>query len=597
MRIEDYGFVGNLETAALIGTNGAVDWFCVPRFDSPACFAALLGDESNGAWTIAPKGEVRRTTRRYRDDSLVLETLVETDGGAIQLIEFMPVHEPYPSLVRIVEGVRGTVPVAMTMRVRFGYGDLAPWTRWIDEACTLTACGDALALRANRKFGIVDHDAEGSFDVGPGERIVFVLTWYPSHRHPPPEIDPEAALEATLTHWRTWSAGIGYRGDYRPAVMRSLLALKALIFESDGASVAAVTTSLPELIGGAKNWDYRFSWVRDSAFTISALMEGGMYEEIRAWRDWVLRALAGRPERMQIMYGIRGERRIDEYTLDHLAGYEGSRPVRIGNAAYQQFQLGIYGETMSAMYLAHQHGVELDDSAWAMIQILLDHVEQVWEQPDSGIWESRGEPRHYTHSKVQAWNAFNRAVKLAREHGFPGPVERWEAVAARIHAQVCDRGFDRALGSFIQFYGSSHLDASLLLIPIVEFLPATDPRVTGTVAALERALLADGFLYRTTNDPETSQAAPGPTEGAFLPANFWLVENYMLQGRSDDARQLFERLIATANDVGLLSEEYDPKRKRLVGNFPQTLTHAALINAAKRIADLTPKAAQSRGPL
>ncbi len=550
-------------------------------------FAALLGDTANGTWRIAPAAEVRSSTRQYRGNTMVLETTHVTANGTVRVTDFMhALRDPGPHVVRIVEGIAGEVAMEMLLYARFGYGDLPPWTRWIGDACTLTAVGDALALRSDVPLTIEEHDPCAEFVVRAGERRSFVLSWYPSHHDPPDALDANAALEATVKWWSDWSAQIKTHAFYPAAVTRSLLILEALTYAPSGAGVAAVTTSLPEVIGGSKNWDYRYAWVRDSTFTINALLTSGLVDEARAWRDWVLCALAGRPENMQIMYGINGKRRIDEYELP-LAGYEGSKPVRVGNAAYQQFQLGIYGETMGAIYVAHEHGVEIDDSAWAMITILLEHVEKVWDQPDSGIWESRAEPRHYTHSKVLAWRALDAAVKALDAFGYRGPRERWQALADHIHADVCDKAFDAKRNTFVQSYGSSALDAALLMIPLVGFLPAGDPRMRGTTDALEAALLQDGFLFRTTADPETQAKHPDP-EGAFLACNFWLVENYVLQGRHDEARVLFERLIGVANDVGMLAEEYDPTGKRQVGNVPQTLSHASLVNAAARLASVVP---------
>ena len=547
-------------------------------------FAALLGDASNGCWRIAPVGDVRSSTRQYRGETMVLETTHVTATGTIRVTDFMHAFRgPGPHIVRIVDGIDGEVPAEMILNARYGYGDLPPWTRMIGDACTMTAVGDAMALRCDVPITIEEHDPRAAFSVRAGERRSFVLSWYPSHHTVPEALDPNWALEATAKWWGDWTAQIVTKTDYPAIVHRSLMILEALTYAPSGAGVAAVTTSLPEVIGGSKNWDYRYAWVRDSTYTISALLQGGLVDEARAWRDWLLCALAGRPENMQIMYGIDGQRRIDEYELPALAGYENSRPVRIGNAAYQQFQLGIYGETMGAIYLAHKSGVEIDEAAWGMISVLLEHVEKVWETPDSGIWESRAEPRQYTHSKVQAWCALDHAVRAMDDFGYRGPRERWRAVADRIHADVCAQAFDAGRNTFVQSYGSTALDAALLMIPIVGFLPADDPRMRGTTDALEAALMQNGFLYRTTADPET-QATHSDPEGAFLACNFWLVENYVMQGRDEEARVLFERLIGVANDVGMLAEQYDPTLKRQTGNVPQTLSHASLVNAAVRLA-------------
>jgi GH15 family glucan-1,4-alpha-glucosidase len=543
-----------------------------------------LGDASNGTWRIAPAGEVRSSTRRYRGETMVLETTHVTADGTIRVTDFMHAfRDPGPHIVRIVEGIDGAVPVEMAVNARFGYGDLPPWTRQIGDAWTMTAVGDALALRCDVPLTIADHDPRAAFTVRSGERKSFVLSWYPSFYDVPAGLNANDALEKTLAWWTTWAKRIDLKTGYPDMVRRSLMLLEALTYAPSGAGVAAVTTSLPEVIGGSKNWDYRYAWVRDSTFTISALLRSNLVDEARAWRDWVLCALAGRPENMQVMYGISGARRIDEYEIPRLPGYEGLRPVRIGNAAYRQFQLGVYGETMSAIYNAHEHGVEIDESAWAMISLLLEHVERVWDKPDSGIWESRAEPRHYTHSKVQAWNALDCAVRALDTFGYAGPRDRWRALADRIHADICAQAYDPQRNTFVQSYGSNALDAALLIMPLVDFLPANDPRMRGTVAALEGALMHAGFLFRTTADPQT-QAERSEPEGAFLACNFWLVENYVMQGRDDEARELFERVIGIANDVGMLSEEYDPFLKRQVGNVPQTLSHASLVNAAHRLA-------------
>jgi GH15 family glucan-1,4-alpha-glucosidase len=582
--IEDYALIGDLGSAALVARDGSIDWLCLPRFDSDALFAALLGDASNGSWQLGPRDGAQRTTRRYLDDTLVLETTHMTATGTMRTLDFMHAQRrPGPHVVRIVEGIAGTVPVTMTLRARFGFGDLPPWTRRIGDAYTMTAVGDALALRSDVELSIDGHDPVAAFALRAGERHAFVLAWYPSHQDVPPALDPRGALDETTDWWRAWAAQISYDGAYSGVVRRSLFMLKALTYAPSGASVAAITTSLPEALGGSKNWDYRYAWVRDSTYTIAAFMNGGLIDEARAWRDWLLCALAGRPGSLQIMYGVTGARRIEEFELPDLRGYADSRPVRIGNAAYRQFQLGVCGETMGAIAVAARHGVEIDAAAWAMIAELLAHVETVWEQPDSGIWESRAAPQHYTHSKVQAWNAFAGAVEMIDAYGFAGPRARWQAVAERIHADVCARAFDPGRNTFVQAYGSQALDAALLLIPAVGFLPAGDARVAGTIAALESTLVRDGFLYRTTTDPETAAAAP-EQEGAFLACNFWLVDVYLMQGREPEARALFERLIGVANDVGMLAEEYDAVRKRQAGNVPQTFSHASLINAARHFA-------------
>jgi GH15 family glucan-1,4-alpha-glucosidase len=544
----------------------------------------LLGDETNGCWKLAPSGAITSSARRYSGQTMVLETTHVTANGSVRVTDFMHAfRDPGPHIMRIVDGLEGDVELEMALTARFGYGDLPPWTRLIGDAWTMTAVGDALALHCDVDIALDGHDPHATFTIRAGERRTFDLAWYPSHKDPPAALDPSVALAATLKWWSDWSAQITLTTGYPATVSRSLMMLEALTYAPSGAGVAAVTTSLPEVIGGTKNWDYRYAWVRDSTYTIRALLHGGLIDEARAWRDWVLCALAGRPENMQIMYGIDGERRIAEYELTALKGYEGSQPVRIGNAAYTQFQLGIYGETMSAFYVAHLRGVEIDASAWQMISILVEHVVAVWNTPDSGIWESRAEPRHYVHSKVLAWRAMNVAVRAIDEFGFEGPRDRWQSVADQIHADVIAKGFNTKLNSFVQSYGSDAVDAAVLMIPMVTFLPADDPKMLGTIAQLEKQLLHNGFLYRTSADPETAAKHREP-EGAFLACNFWLVENYALSGRIADATTLFERLIAIGNDVGIFAEEYDPALKRQVGNVPQTLSHASLVNAANRLA-------------
>ena len=593
LRIEDYALIGDRGSAALVGLNGSIDWLCLPRFDSGAVFCALLGDDQNGVWRLAPADDVRSSTRAYRGDTMVLETTHVTDRGTVRVTDFMhAIRDPGPHIVRIVDGIDGEVAMEMLLNARYDYGDLPPWTRQIGDACTMTAIGDALALRCDVPLTIEDHDPRAAFSVLAGERRAFVLSWYPSHADVPDALDANESLETTVKWWSDWSAQISLQTDYPGIVRRSLIILKALTYAPSGAGVAAVTTSLPEVIGGSKNWDYRYAWVRDSAYSIAALLRGGLVGEAREWRDWVLCALAGRPENMQIMYGIGGERRIEEFELPALAGYEGSKPVRIGNAAYQQFQLGVYGETMGAIYQAREAGVEIDQPAWDMISGLLEHVENVWDTPDSGIWESRAEPRHYTHSKVLAWAALNWAVRSMDAFEYHGPRARWKALADRIHADVCAKAYDAERNTFVQYYGATALDAALLMIPIVGFLPADDPRMRGTTDALTAALMQDGFLYRTTADPET-QAAHADPEGAFLACNFWLVDNYVLQGRLDEARALFEKLIGVANDVGILAEEYDPTLQRQVGNVPQTFSHATLVNSAVRLAEYARTAARA----
>jgi len=581
--IEDYAVIGDTQSAALVGRDGSIDWLCWPRFDSAACLAALLGEARHGRWLIAPAGNVRQVQRRYRGDTLVLETEFETDAGAVRLLDFMPPRDQEPNIVRVVEGVRGQVPLRMELRVRFDYGQTVPWVREDDEGTTYLAGPEAVTLRSPVATGQEDQATVAEFTVGPGERLPMVLTWYPSWQSAPAPVDPLLALDETAAYWQEWAARCTYQGEWRDAVLRSLMVLKALTYGPTGGMVAAATTSLPEQLGGVRNWDYRYCWLRDAVLTLNALNTCGYDAEASAFQGWLLRAIAGDPAQLQIMYGLAGERRLQEYTLDWLPGYEGAAPVRVGNAAAGQFQLDVYGEVLGAGYLARTRGWEPDPEGWPIQRTVLDHLASVWDQPDEGIWEVRGPRRHFTHSKVMAWFAFTCAAKAAEEFGLPGPVERWREIANQIHDQVCERGYDAERGTFTQFYGSRTLDASLLAIPLLGFLPATDPRVEGTVAAIERELMADGFLLRYPTEDGGSVDGLPPGEGAFLACTFWLVNVYALMGRTDEARALFERLLTLRNDLGLLSEEYDPKARRLVGNFPQAFSHLALINAAAQL--------------
>ena len=580
-RIEDYALLGDLQTAALVGRTGSVDWLCFPRFDSGSCFGALLGSSEDGRWLIAPTAGGAATERRYRDNTLVLESEWQTPTGRVRVIDFMPPRETKPDIVRIVEGLEGHVEMRTEFVVRFDYGSIIPWVRRL-AGNTLLAIGgpDALALRTP-----IDLEPEGmthaaEFTVRAGDRVPFVLTWFPSSEAPPKAVDAEHALIDTETFWRDWLDGCQYEGEYRDAVHTSLIVLKALTYAPTGGIVAAPTTSLPEHIGGQRNWDYRYCWLRDATFTLYALMNAGFTEEARCWRDWLLRAVAGDPAKMQILYGVAGERRVPEFELDWLAGYAGSSPVRIGNAAHEQFQLDVYGEVMDALHLGRVHGLGPDDNAWALQLRVMDFLEGAWDRPDEGIWEVRGPRAHFTHSKVLAWVAFDRAVEAVERWGLPGPVERWRQFRAEIHEEVCREGFNVELNSFTQSYGSSELDASTLLIPLVGFLPPNDPRVVGTVEAIQRDLTRDGFVQRYA--PKEHNDVDGLTggEGAFLPCSFWLVDALLLLERDDEARELFEKLLAIRNDLGLISEEYDPAEQRLLGNFPQAFTHVGLVNSA-----------------
>ncbi len=578
VRIEDYALIGDTQTAALVGRDGSMDWLCVPRFDSGACFAALLGEPGNGRWLLAPKSGAKAVRRRYLPGTLVLETEMDCAEGTIRLIDFMPPRDKALDVMRIVEGVRGRVPVTMELVIRFDYGSVVPWVRRTDDTLLAVAGPDALELRTPTTTRGVDFTTVANFTVGPGERAPFVLTWYPSNLPPPRVLDASSELDATIKWWRDWSAKCTYDGPYREDVIASLRILKALTYEPTGAIVAAPTTSLPEKLGGERNWDYRYSWLRDSTMTLYALLLSGYHDEAAAWREWLLRAVAGDPSKMQIMYGLAGERRLTEFEIPWLGGYGGSRPVRIGNAAAEQLQLDVYGEVLDTLYEATRTGLAANQWAWQLQQKVLEFLEHCWKEPDEGIWEVRGKRRHFTHSKVMAWVAFDRAVKSVEQLGYEGPVDRWRAQRDAIHAEVCRRGYDHEANTFIQSYEDRELDASLLMIPLVGFLPPEDPRVVGTIAAIERGLMVDGFVRRYVNKEELDGLPPG--EGLFLACTFWLADTYAISGRRDDAEKLFERLLALRNDVGLLSEQYDPRARRLLGNFPQALSHLSLVNTA-----------------
>jgi GH15 family glucan-1,4-alpha-glucosidase len=578
-RIEDYALIGDLQTAALVERSGSIDWLCFPRFDSGACFAALLGRPEHGRWLLAPV-DGGTTSRCYRADTLVLETTWECDEGAVRVLDFMPPRGDAPDVVRIVEGVRGRVQMRSELVVRFDYGHVLPWMRRLDDARAAVAGPDALCFRTPARTRGENMRTVSSFTVEEGERVPFVLTWYPSHGDLPAPIDPEQALADTDEFWREWSSRCRTElpEEWRGVLQRSLIVLKALTYQPTGGIVAAPTTSLPEWLGGVRNWDYRYCWLRDATLTLLALLHADYAEEAAAWRLWLLRAVAGSPADIQIMYGVAGERRLPEFELPWLPGYQGSEPVRVGNAASEQFQLDVYGEVMDALYQARVQGLALTKEGWSLQMTLLEYLERIWREPDEGIWEIRGERRQFVHSKVMAWVAFDRAVRSVETQPVDGPVERWREIRDEIHADVCEHGFDAELGSFTQYYGSKTLDANLLLIPLVGFLPASDPRVRATIEAVERELVVDGFVLRYRSDQGVDGLPPG--EGVFLPCSFWLVDCLELVGRHDDAYALFERLLSLANDVGLLAEEYDPKAQRLLGNFPQAFTHLALVNSA-----------------
>jgi len=581
--LEDYALIGDCETAALVSRAGSIDWLCWPRFDSPACFAALLGDRQHGRWSVAPVEEDARVTRRYRGHTLILETRIETAGGAVTVLDFMPPRGRNSDIVRIVRGERGRVAMRTELILRFDYGRTVPWvTRLPDGTMRAIAGPDMVTLQTGVELRGEDLTTVGDFEVAAGESVTFVLTHGSAHRPPPRSVNPESSLEHTERFWAEWAARVRPDGEWNDAVMRSLVTLKALTYAPTGGMVAAPTTSLPEELGGARNWDYRFCWLRDATLTLLALMNAGFYSEAKAWRDWLLRAAAGAPAQLQIMYGLAGERRLAEGEIAWLPGYEASQPVRIGNAAHGQLQLDVFGEVMDALHQACRGGIGLREEDWAFQRALLGHLAQVWQQPDEGLWEVRGGPRHFTHSKVMAWVAFDRGIRAIETDGVEGPLDEWRAARGAIYEDVCRHGFDPQLGSFVQSYGSQELDASLLLIPTVGFLPPDDPRVQGTIAAVERRLFVDGFLRRY--DPATSPDGVPGGEGVFLACSFWLADAYVLCGRMADARRLFERLVALCNDVGLLSEEYDTGRRRLVGNFPQAFSHIALINTAHNLA-------------
>jgi GH15 family glucan-1,4-alpha-glucosidase len=579
--IEDYALIGDGETAALVSRRGSIDWLCLPRFDSPACFAALLGGPEHGRFGLAPRDGSRSVRRRYRDGTLVLETEFETADGAVTLVDCMPHREGPPLLIRQVIGRRGTVPMRMELVIRMDYGSVVPWVRRSAHGIHAVAGPDALALTTDLPIRGQDLTTVADFSVAAGERRSLTLQWYLSHRPAPAPLDPEAAVSETEAWWHRWLGRCGYEeGPDRAAVVRSLVTIKALIYEPTGGIVAAPTTSLPERLGGVRNWDYRICWVRDATFALYALVLGGYLEEARAWRQWLLRAVAGTPAQLQIMYGIGGERRLTEIELPWLPGYEGSAPVRIGNAAHAQFQLDVWGEMLDAAHAAERAGLERDPEGWRVIQKLMEHLEAVWSEPDEGIWEVRGPRRHFTHSKVMAWVAADRMVKMTEAAGH-GSSSRWRALRTAIHADVCRRGLDPTRNAFVQSYGARELDASLLMIPLVGFLPPEDPRVRGTVAAIERELLVDGLVQRYPTRSGVDGLPPG--EGVFLACSFWLVDNLVLQGRADEARRLFDRLLGLRNDVGLLAEQYDPRARRQLGNFPQALSHIALINSASNL--------------
>ena len=583
MRIEDYALIGDCHSAALIARDGSLDWLCWPRFDSAACFAALLGKPEHGRWRIAPAGVERAVRRRYRGDSLILETEFETSEGAATVVDFMPARTDHCNLVRMVLGRRGRVKMEMEFIVRFDYGASVPWVTRLPDGGGIRAIAgpDMVILRSPVPLQGKDLTTVTQFEVAAGERAAFVLTHCPSHLPVPGPLDAERAFRETEAFWQQWCMKCTVTGEWAPFVRRSLVTLKALTYAPTGGVVAAATTSLPEQIGSVRNWDYRYCWLRDATLTLLALMNAGYREEALAWRDWLTRAVAGSPSQMQIMYGLAGERRLAEWTIEWLPGYEDSKPVRIGNAAASQLQLDVYGELMDALHQARKHGMPRNEAAWAMQCALLDHLETCWQDPDEGMWEVRGPRRHFTYSKVMCWVAFDRAIKAVETLGYQGPVEHWRQVRDRIHADVCKHGWNAKRGSFVQSYRSRELDASLLLIPMTGFLPCSDPRVKSTIEAIQRELTHDGFVLRYRTRKSLDGLPPG--EGVFLACSFWLADCLIMLGRREEARELFERLCRLTNDVGLLAEEYDPRSGRQLGNFPQAFTHVSLVNTAMNL--------------
>jgi GH15 family glucan-1,4-alpha-glucosidase len=580
-RIEEYALIGDCHTAALVARDGSIDWLCFPRFDSGACFAALIGDDDNGRWLIRPSVEVREIRRRYRGETLILETEFVTDHGVVRVTDFMPPRTVALDLIRLVEGVRGEVPMRMELIIRFDYGSIVPWVHKVDGGISATAGPDTIRCLAPVALHGENLHTVGEFKVSEGQIVPFTLTWSVTHEQQTKPSDWKDDLKRTEKWWKAWAARCTYKGQWQDSVIRSLLTLKALTYSPTGGIIAAPTASLPECVGGVRNWDYRYCWVRDSTFTLYALIVGGYHEEARAWRRWLVRAVAGTPSRLQIMYGLAGERRLTELELPWLKGYENSSPVRVGNAAHAQFQLDVYGEVLDTLHLAHRTGLAPSEYSWQVQIALLGFLESAWREPDEGIWEIRGARRHFTHSKVMAWVALDRGVSNVELFGLPGDVAKWRSLRKEIHAEICREGFNTEVNSFVQYYGSREPDASLLMLPSVGFLPAHDARIRGTVEYIQRTLSEDGFVRRYRTHSELDGLPEG--EGVFLPCSFWLADNLVLQGRSSEAREILERLLDLRNDVGLLPEEYDPDQKRFLGNFPQAFSHVGLINTARNL--------------
>ncbi len=590
-RIDDYAMIGDLGSAALVGRDGSIDWLCWPRFDSDACFAALLGRPEHGRWSIAPQEGTPRVTRRYRQNTLILETRFETEAGAATLIDFMPPRSQHTNVIRIVKGERGKMTFRSELILRFSYGAIVPWVTRLDDVTLRGIAGPDMAiLRTPARMQGENFKTVGEFTVGPGEEVPFVLAFARSHQDVPEPVDVWERLQVTESYWAKWAGRNKIEGPWGDAVTRSLIVLKSLTYAPTGGMAAAPTTSLPECIGGPRNWDYRYCWLRDATLTLLALMNAGYYDEAQKWRDWLLRAAAGSPRQIQIMYGLRGERRLTEWQVPWLSGYENSRPVRIGNAAHTQLQLDIFGEVMDALHQARQGGLGANEAGWAMQREFLLHLARIWHEPDEGLWEVRSGREHFTHSKAMAWLAFDRAIRSAETYRLPGPIEEWRALRERIHEDVCSHGFNAELGHFVRAYGSKELDASLLLLPAIGFLPPNDPRIVATVAAIERRLLVDGLVLRY--DSATACDGLPAGEGVFLACSFWLADAYLMLGRRKEALKLFNHLLSLRNDVGLLSEQYDPRTRRLVGNFPQAFSHLALVNTASNLASYRKPAEQ-----
>ncbi|HEX5544529.1 MAG TPA: glycoside hydrolase family 15 protein [Nitrospira sp.] len=580
MYLEDYAFIGDTHTGALVGRNGSVDWLCLPRFDSNACFAALLGNEQNGRWIIAPADQEHRVTRRYQSDTLILETDFTTKDGTVRVVDCMPIRQDYPTVVRLVMGLHGSVRMHMQLILRFDYGSVVPWVTKHTNGLHAVAGPDSVYIATGAPTHGKQSTRVSDFVVHANQQIPFTLIWHPSHKPVPSAPDAAKAIDETAQWWRQWTSRCHPEGEHREAVIRSLITLKALIYAPTGGIVAAPTTSLPECLGGVRNWDYRYCWIRDATYTLYALLTAGYKEEASNWRDWLIRTIAGDPSQLQIMYGIAGERRLTELELPWLSGYEGSTPVRTGNAAWRQLQLDVFGEVMDTLHQARRTGMETNERGWDIQTTMMEYLESKWKEPDEGIWEIRGPRRHFTHSKIMAWVATDRMVKDIEAFHLPGDAARWKQVREQIHQEVCDKGFDPSRNTFTQYYGSRQPDASLLMIPLVGFLSPDDPRVQGTVQAIEKELCHDGLILRYSHEGSQDVDGLPSGEGTFLACSFWLANTYVLQGRHNEAEQLFQRLLALRNDLGLLSEEYDTGAKRLVGNFPQALSHLSLVNTA-----------------